>query len=84
MLITLLPGQKKEDVPLLSHPGEDFVYVLEGILTYFIDGKTETLYPGDSYHGFGKAPHNFANLSNNNVKVLYVVTPPIKQQHRDL
>ena len=77
MMITMLPGQQNNDVPLVVHQGEDFVYVLEGVLTYFLDGKAEALYPGDSYHGFGNIPHNFANLSNNIVKVLYIVTPPI-------
>lgn len=77
MMITFLPGQQREDIPLITHAGEDFVYVLEGVLTYFLNGQEFTLYPGDGHHGFGNQPHNFANLSNNIVKVLYIISPPL-------
>ena len=77
MYIVLLPGQSRKDVIMFKHPGEEFTYVLEGILSFFIDGKEFLLYPGDSFHGLCNLPHNFVNLSNNNVKVLYVLTPPL-------
>ncbi len=77
MMITFLPGQQREDISLITHTGEDFVYVLEGVLTYFLNGQEFTLYPGDGHHGFGNQPHNFANLSNNIVKVLYIISPPL-------
>ncbi|WP_346690542.1 XRE family transcriptional regulator [uncultured Cloacibacillus sp.] len=78
MLITLLPGQCKEDVVMLEHRGEEFTYVLEGIVSFFVNDQEVTLYPGDSYHGLGNFPHNFVNLSNNIAKVLYILTPPLQ------
>lgn len=80
IMITFLPGQQREDVPLMTHAGEEFVYVLEGVLTYFLNGQEYPLYPGDSHHGFGDQPHNFANLSNNIVKVLYIITPAFSNE----
>lgn len=80
MMITFLPGQQRKDVVLMTHAGEEFVYVLEGVLTYFLNGQEYTLYPGDSHHGFGDQPHNFANLSNNIVKVLYIITPAFSNE----
>lgn len=78
MLITLLPGQNKDDVVMLKHDGEEFTYILEGVVTFFVNKEEITLYPGDSYHGLGNFPHNFVNLSNNNAKVLYILTPPLQ------
>jgi len=74
-LIVLLPGQKREDVELFVHSGEEFVYVLDGILTLFFDGQEYELYPGDSFIGPCDSPHNFVNFTNNIVKVLFVLTP---------
>jgi quercetin dioxygenase-like cupin family protein len=82
MIVELLPGQKKEDVIQFSHKGEEFTYVLEGVLTFYLDGQEHVLYPGDSYHGFGDIPHNFVNLTNKIVKVLYILTPPIWQNNQ--
>ena len=77
MIVVLLPGQKREEVTMLAHAGEEFTYVLEGVLSYFINGEEHVLYPGDCYHGIGTTPHNFVNLTNNIVRVLYIVTPPL-------
>lgn len=77
MMVILMPGQRREDVTQFTHEGEEFTYVLEGVLTYFLNGQEHVLYPGDSYHGFGNVAHNFVNLTNNIVKVLYIVTPPL-------
>lgn len=82
MLVELLPGQKEEDVIQFKHSGEEITYVLEGVLTFYLDGQEHVLYPGDSYHGFGDVPHNFVNLSNKVVKVLYILTPPIWQNNQ--
>lgn len=77
MMIILLPGQSREDVSQTTHAGEEFIYVLEGVLTYYLNGQENVLYPGDSYHSFGNVPHTFVNLSNNLTKVLYIITPPL-------
>lgn len=83
MMIVLLPGQKREEVFPFCHSGEEFTYVLEGILTYFLDDKEYQLYPGDSYHGPCDVPHHFVNFTNNVVKVLFVLTPTLKDSHKD-
>lgn len=77
MVITLLPGQSEEDVIPYSHEGEEFVYVLEGIFTFFIDGNKYDLYPGDSAHIPSSLPHNWANLTNKLVKILSVCSPSV-------
>ena len=77
MMIILLPGQSRKDVIMLKHRGEEFTYVLEGMLSLFVNNNEHLLYPGDSYHGIGDIQHNFVNLTNNIVRVLFVLTPPL-------
>ena len=76
-LIDVAPSEEGVDFVLSTHEGEEFIYVLEGVLTYYLNGQENVLYPGDSYHSFGNVPHTFVNLSNNLTKVLYIVTPPL-------
>lgn len=75
IITVLLPGEKIEDLEYLSHDGEEFIYVLEGILTWVMEGTQYELYPGDSVHLPSHIPHNWINLTNKTVKVLIVVTP---------
>lgn len=77
MFVILLPGQKRSDINLISHKGEEFCYVVEGILTYMIEDKEYELYPGDSLHMPSHIPHNWGNLTNKLVKVILVVFPKI-------
>lgn len=80
MIITILPGETKEEpAQLLTHAGEEFCFVLEGILTYFIGEKEYELYPGDSVHILSSEPHNYGNFTNKLVKVLFLITPKVFQ-----
>jgi len=77
MFVILLPGQMRSDIDLISHHGEEFCYVAEGILTYFIEDKEFEIYPGDSLHIPSHIPHNWGNFTNKLVKVILVVSPKI-------
>lgn len=77
LLITILPG-KEEDYPAANiHAGEEFVYVLEGIVTLVYDDKKYELYPGDCAHYSPGLPHTWQNSTNKSVKLLSVNTPAI-------
>ena len=84
MIVILLPGQTREEVIQFQHIGEEFVYVLDGILTFFMGEKEFDLCPGDSFLGPCDQPHNFVNLTNNIVKVLFILTPPLHSKAQDL
>jgi len=77
MLINLLPNQTREGITPYSHKGEEFVYVLEGVLTVFVGEEQHQLNPGDSIHMLSSIPHEWANFTNKLVKVLCVSTPAI-------
>lgn len=74
-LIEILPTNSKEDVAEYTHEGEEFIYVLEGILTLFINNEEQELYPGDSAHFNSHTTHNWTNNTNRTVKILTVHTP---------
>jgi Predicted transcriptional regulators len=74
-IAVLLPGERIEDVDYASHEGEEFHYVLEGTLTWIMEGAQYELYPGDSVHLPSRIPHNWINQTNRTVKVLTVVHP---------
>ncbi|SCY00721.1 helix-turn-helix domain-containing protein [Alkaliphilus peptidifermentans] len=72
-LVNLLPtiDASEETLPY-SHDGEEFIYVLEGILTLFIGDVRHDLYPGDSYHISSNTPHNWCNYTSKLVKILTI------------
>ena len=74
-LIEILPQKKDEEIVSYTHEGEEFVYVLEGILTVYLNGTRHEVYPGDSVHMDSTIAHNWANYTNKTVKLLAVNTP---------
>ncbi len=64
-----------ESIEVYSHGGEEYVYVLEGILTLLIDGEEHALYPGDMAHYSSEKPHNWQNRTTRRIKLLTVHTP---------
>lgn len=74
-LIEILPSIDREALQSYGHEGEEFIYVLEGILTLYYEEKTYYLYPGDTAHYPSHIPHNWKNETNMNVKILCVSQP---------
>lgn len=52
--------------PNHTHPGEEIIYVLEGILEYKIGGKAVTVRPGDVLFVPGGTVHSAKNIGNGN------------------
>jgi transcriptional regulator with XRE-family HTH domain len=81
--IEILPMDKSEKITAYAHKGEEFVFVLEGILTLIIDEEEKVMYPGDSAHYSSEIVHNWANYTNKKVKILVISTPNIfKKQNK--
>lgn len=72
-IIDILPFSRGE-IQEYNHEGEEFVYVLEGIITLFVNGVEHSLYPGDSAHFDGGKNHCYINHTNKMGKVLLVNT----------
>ncbi|NLD17032.1 MAG: cupin domain-containing protein [Tissierellia bacterium] len=65
----------KSDVELYNHLGEEFVFVLEGIVTVIVDKNQYVLYPGDSIQIHSEVDHNWVNHTNKVAKILTVNLP---------
>jgi transcriptional regulator with XRE-family HTH domain len=76
MVVSILPNKSAEEVIPFTHEGEEFIYVLEGVCTIYINDSKYELYPGDSAHIPSTLPHNWANFTNKMVKILSVHSPP--------
>lgn len=75
-IIEILPASvDNENITTYQHEGEEFVYVLEGILTLYVGSEKHELYPGDSAHFNSNIVHNWSNCTNKMVKILTVHTP---------
>ena len=71
----VLPSRCDEEIMLYHHEGEEFIYVLEGILTLVIGGSVYDLYPGDSAHFCSETDHNWKNRTAKTVRILTVNYP---------
>lgn len=70
-----LANSNPDQLEMNRHEGEEFIYVLEGILTVYLDGIEYCLNPGDSIQIHSHSPHNWVNKTNRVVKILTVNSP---------
>ena len=52
--------------PMHTHPGEEIIYVLEGLLEYEIGGKTARVKAGDVLFVPAGTPHTAKNIGSTN------------------
>lgn len=60
-----------------AHTGEEFFYVLEGVLRLWIGDICYDLYSGDSVYFKSTAKHRFENRSNQPVIAFGLITPSL-------
>jgi len=73
-LIQLKPNEQDVPEPVV-HTGLEFVYCLEGCLTYIIAGETYQLSPGDSLIFEAHLPHSWQNTGSIPSRSLLVICP---------
>lgn len=59
-----------------SHSGEEFIYVIQGELTLYINESVYQLKEGDSLYFKSNQKHRFKNASKKETKAIWVVSPP--------
>lgn len=74
-VIEILPTPKKDTIYGYGHKGEEFIYVLEGVLTLALNDEVMELYPGDSAHFDSAINHDWSNHTNKIVRFLVVNLP---------
>ncbi len=70
LLIVMKPGQSEES--LMTHTGQEFIYMLEGQLIVQINDELHTLNPGESIMFDSMEPHYWYNYTNEDVRFLCV------------
>lgn len=79
--ITLIPvGYVSE---MMTHEGEDFVYVIEGEILYEVNGLQYHLKAGDTLHFPSSLPHRAINTGTIPARELWVGTTPIFKDGRE-
>ncbi|GGC89197.1 DNA-binding protein [Thalassobacillus devorans] len=73
--VTLSPNQ--QDKQKFSHPGEEFYYVLKGMVIFVIEGKEYLLKEGDAIHFPSVQQHQWENPLSEETELLCVLTPVI-------
>lgn len=74
-LIELPPHQSKPPRQDVTHDGEEFVYLLEGVMEGEIAGEPFRLLPGDSLYLRSTLPHIFFNPGKTVARALTVIYP---------
>ena len=68
--------------PPHSHTdNEECVYVLEGVLSYSVDGETRDLKPGEWMSTPRGSVHHFSNSGSETARTLVIMTPDIGEQY---
>jgi transcriptional regulator with XRE-family HTH domain len=80
LLVTLEAGADSGS-DLIVHTGHEFVYCLEGRLSYFIEGQVYELEPGDSLIFEAHLPHRWFNASTNPSRSLLIICPADENEH---
>lgn len=73
-LFTIAPGAGSGDS--YSHEGEEFIYVLRGVLNIALEEQWYQLRAGDSFYFESNTPHTWRNTGKTETVVLWVNTPP--------
>lgn len=74
-IIDVLPKVEDEEIQEFQHKGEEFIHVLEGILTVYLNHMRYELHPGDSMHIKSDNIHNWDNYTNKVTRILIINIP---------
>lgn len=61
---------------LMSHPGEECIFVLRGVLGFFYENETHILNEGDCIYYDCSKPFRLSNPTNTETEILGFCTPP--------
>lgn len=76
-LLHVPPGYASE---VVSHEGEEIIFLLNGTITQTLGGQTLILQQGDSLHYVGSTPHSWSNETDTTTRILWTGTLSVLQQ----
>jgi transcriptional regulator with XRE-family HTH domain len=78
-IVTVKGKSKEKDLELVTHDGQEFMYVLEGKMEVTLGAKRFIMKKGDTAYWYGKIPHMGVSLSKKPAKSLNVHFIPGKR-----
>jgi transcriptional regulator with XRE-family HTH domain len=81
-IVNLEPKADSGPSPIV-HTGHEFVYCLDGHLSYQIEDTQYLLEPGDSLLFEAHLPHSWKNIGDNTLRSLLVLCPADESDHPD-
>lgn len=60
-----------------AHKGEEFCYVLDGVLRLWVGNEAHDLYPGDSIYFKSSLKHRIENRGSHPAVAFYLITPSL-------
>jgi transcriptional regulator with XRE-family HTH domain len=70
------PGASSGD-HAMEHPGEELVFVLDGVMTFEVDGREYRLGKGDTVHFRTDRPHRWANPGRQTARAVWMALRPM-------
>jgi len=68
-----VPPKEEKDMTFNEHPGQEFIYVLNGRLEIRLNDQILIMEPGDSLYFTSRTPHALRALDNNEAEFLDVI-----------
>lgn len=68
-----VPPKEKEAITFTTHPGQEFIYMLEGRLEVSLGNRSMVLEPGDSLYFDATNPHALRGLDGQDARFLDVI-----------
>ena len=59
-----------------EHPGQEFIYILEGKLLMTLENNQYVLEKGDNFYYNSNIRHHIKNIGNTSATILWIITPP--------
>ena len=78
-IVTVKQKSEETDLELVTHDGQEFMYVLEGKIEVTLGAKKFIMKKGDAAYWYGKIPHKGVGLSKKPAKTLNVHLVPGKR-----
>lgn len=75
IMISILGIQPNSEVPIHSHPSEQFGFILDGEIETTVGDETKIIKKGDAYHALSNVLHG-GKTHSEKVVILDVFSPP--------
>lgn len=76
--VVTYPATNKNPTKLYEHPGEEFIFILNGNIKFIYGKETITLETGDAIHFDPRIPHRIINNQNTMSECLVVIANNVK------